>query len=64
MATKYKIGDKVVLTSVDDWEKDRGLRVGMEGTIVYLNGSFADVSFEGWHGGHTNKERSIWCVIL
>lgn len=64
MATKYEIGDKVVLTSVEEWEEERGLHVGMEGTIVHLYGSFADVSFKGWNEGHTNKELSIWCVVL
>lgn len=65
MATKYKIGDKVVLTSVEGWEKDRGLHVGMEGEIVEMLGSRgAAVSFKGWHLGHTNKERNIWCIIL
>lgn len=64
MATKYKIGDKVVLTSVDDWEEKFGLRVGMEGIIVELSCGCSYVSFKGWHNGHTNKERSIWCVVL
>lgn len=64
MATKYKIGDKVILTSVDDWEEKFGLRVGMEGIIVELSYGDADVSFNGWHGGHTNKECDSWIVVL
>lgn len=64
MVTKYKIGDKVVLTSVDEWEEDRGLRVGMEGIIVKLSCGCAYVSFKGWHRGHSNKERSCWLVQL
>lgn len=47
MATKYKIGDKVVLTSVEEWEEDRGLHVGMQGVIVELSYGGADVYFKG-----------------
>ena len=64
MATKYKIGDKVILTSVDGLDKYFGLRIGMEGTIMEFTHGGARVSFDGWHRGHTTKECDSWIVML